>query len=436
VQRLPALPVTALRAAYNAAVSRSVLDPTGALAGAACVRACDRAFSLLASVREIVDVRPDGSGVPAWCSSCGWDDFLLGLADDDLVRCEEVGLARALHSLRCVPPSLAGLASEVEDATRVPRAPGAGEASPPRFAGLRPRKERQVRAMLELGRELAARSSRLVDVGCGRGRFTEIAALEWDRPAIGIEREPERVAAACSTEDTSRTEFLCLDVGAELSCFAPGDFVLGLHACGDLGDAIVRTVARAGSSLLLVACCHQKIRGPRREPLSRRAAAHGLSFAREVLGLANLTSRAAGVEGSLAAAIEARAHRHALGLLLHDRGVSLPLDTLRNMRGRRESFADWGAFARRALAALELSPPGAAELEDALARGREELGRHRRLSLPRHLLSRLLELAIALDRAAHLAEAGLERGICEVFESEASPRNLALTAARLPSGPV
>ena len=45
------------------------------------------------------------------------------------------------------------------------------------------------------------------------------------------------------------------------------------------------------------------------------------------------------------------------------------------------------------------------------------------------MLSRLLELSLAYDRAAFLAEAGLEPAVCEVFESEASPRNVALLAA-------
>lgn len=394
---------------------------------------CDRVLDLLAGVRDLIDARPDGLSLPAWCVARGWDEFLLGLSDAELIACEEFGPGPVFQELARAPATLVDLAREVAVVTRVPRAgvPPAespGQVPSRRFPELRPRKERQVAAMLELGRPLASRARRLVDVGCGRGLFTAIAAATWDRPALGLEREARHVLTARARNRGARTEFRCVDIDADLSCLAVGDLALGLHACGDLGDAMVRAAAGARASLLLVACCHQKIRGVRRLALSRQARARGLDFAREVLGLANLVSRAVGFEGSLAGALEARQRRHALAHLLRDRGIDLSLEDLRHALHRRESFSDWAAFATRALHGLELPPPSSAELTASLVTARQELGQIRRLSLPRHLLARLLELGLAIDRAAYLAEAGLEPLIQEVFDSDASPRNLALMA--------
>lgn len=404
-------------------------------------RDCDRVFDLLARTREIVEGKPDGLETPGWCVARGWDAFLLDLSEAELDAGEGQGLAAVLPGLRNAPPTLMELAREVEAATEAPRPIQDAAAPTLPFQGLRPRKERQIAAMLALGRLLAERSQRLVDVGAGRGRFTEIAALLWNRPALGIEREPTRVGAARAAQATlaarapsrpSPTEYHCVDVSEGIPGLGPGDLVLGLHACGDLGDAIVRAVVEARASLILVACCHQKIRGPSRAPLSRRAASRGMTFPRGVLGLANLISRSVGFEGPLSSAFEARAHRHALAHLLRARGVDRPLDSLRHARKRRHSFTDWPTFARQSLEAWGLPPASSAELQACLAGSIEELGRMRRLSLPRNLLARLLELALVLDRSCLLAEAGFEPRVVEVFSSAASPRNLALMASAPP----
>ena len=52
----------------------------------------------------------------------------------------------------------------------------------------------------------------------------------------------------------------------------------------------------------------------------------------------------------------------------------------------------------------------------------------RRLGLPRGLLGRLLELALVLDRAVALEEAGHAVRVEPAFPAQVSPRNLALLA--------
>jgi hypothetical protein len=54
----------------------------------------------------------------------------------------------------------------------------------------------------------------------------------------------------------------------------------------------------------------------------------------------------------------------------------------------------------------------------------------RRLSLPRAMLARLLEVFVLLDRAIYLEERGFTVTIGALFPSEVSARNLVLLAER------
>lgn len=75
-----------------------------------------------------------------------------------------------------------------------------------------------------------------------------------------------------------------------------------------------------------------------------------------------------------------------------------------------------------------LPPADAAELDAVATRAHAEFGSLRRLSLPRLALGRLLEVAVVLDRACALAEAGHAVTVEAVFPQHVSPRNLAILA--------
>ena len=188
--------------------------------------------------------------------------------------------------------------------------------------------------------------------------------------------------------------------------------------------------------MALVSCCLQKIEGAARSPLSRAAA--GLTLQRETLGLANLTSRPRGVEASLDATLAAREARYALHRLLRERGV--PLAPGEEMRGinRRRAHAGLAVIAAQALALRGLPAPGEAEIRRHEDEARRRYAQVRRLSLPRSMLARLVELAVVLDRAAALEESGHHVHVATLFERAVTPRNIALFASRaeerLPGG--
>jgi hypothetical protein len=105
------------------------------------------------------------------------------------------------------------------------------------------------------------------------------------------------------------------------------------------------------------------------------------------------------------------------------------------MRGinRRRAHAGLRYLAERALALRSLAPPSEGELRRHAAAASARHGVVRRLSLPRHMLARLVEVSVVLDRAAALEEAGHGVLVATLFECAVTPRNIAIFASRSPA---
>jgi SAM-dependent methyltransferase len=400
--------------------------------------ALDGVLHTLLPVRDILDGRVDDVEPPTWCIERNWVDFLLALGDDDLRRCEAEGLAACARDLAGAPGNLVALAAAVLAGTELPALDVDRRAPPP--AALRSvseRKREQLAALLGAVGPMAARAARIVDVGAGEGHFTRLAAELFDREALGIERDFDRVASATAraTERAGEIEaggsvarFTAFDACREPLVFARDDLAVGLHACGEVGDCLITAAAEARCEVALVSCCLQKIAGPSRSPLSRAAA--GLALRKDTLGLTNLTAQPRGVEASIAATIEARQVRYALLRLLRERGVVLaPGEEMRGIN-RRRARAGLRDVAERALAQRGLPPPTDAEIAYHV----EESGRRyaviRRLALPRSMLARLVEVAVVLDRAAALAESGARITVATFVQRAVTPRNIVILADR------
>jgi hypothetical protein len=274
-----------------------------------------------------------------------------------------------------------------------------------------------------------------VDVGAGSGHFPRLSADLFECDAVGLERNPLRVAAARKrAESSARASFVSVDAREALR-FSQHDLAIGLHACGELGDKLVEAAAASHCDLALVSCCLQKISGARREPLSRSAALAELR--REHLGLTNLTAQPQGVEASIDVTIAARQTRYALGRLLRARGLALEPGAEMSGVNRRQANAGLRRVAERALALRQLPPPSDSEIAEHEAAARRDYAAIRRLSLPRSMLARLVEVLVSLDRAAHLEEQGLSVAVATLFERGVSPRNIGIFAssepARLPA---
>ncbi|HEY4104366.1 MAG TPA: methyltransferase [Polyangiaceae bacterium] len=384
---------------------------------------------------DIVAERAEGPCVPAWCETRNWADFLLNLSDAELERCEAEGLAEIAPALTSLPPDLLELATRVRESTRLPALEvNAAQRSRDDYRGVSARKRDQLDQLLGAIAPLAARATRIVDVGAGSGHFTRLAAAEFERATLGLERNPERVASAQRRVDARpnplRAEFAVIDAGRDPLTLGAGDLAIGLHACGELGDTLVQAVIDSGAALALVSCCLQKIGSPERAPLSST----GLALPRAALGLSNLTSQAVGVEVGLRHTLHARQARYALRRLLVERGLEIPPGA--EMRGinRRRALSGLADIAQRACVLRGLAAPTIAEISRHERAAQHDFARQRRLSLPRNMLARTLELAVVFDRALALREAGRAVRVVTLFERAVSPRNVALFAERACAG--
>ncbi|HEY3254960.1 MAG TPA: methyltransferase, partial [Polyangiaceae bacterium] len=292
-------------------------------------RALARAQDLLLPLVDVIDQRVHDAHVPAWCERRGWSDFLLGLSDAELMRCEAEGLAITLPTLSAAPASLLELVRQLREVSALPVLEAhALQPSNEDFRGVTWRKQKQLAALLGALAPLVGPARRIVDVGAGSGHFARLSAQHFGRATLGLERDPARVQSATRRAHAARSEnqlasarFELLDASSQTLLLEPGDLAIGLHACGELGDTLVRAVAESGADLALVSCCLQKIKAPERAPLS--SAANGFALKKDTLGLSNLTSQAVGVESSIEATIRARQVRYALRLLLRARGLQI-----------------------------------------------------------------------------------------------------------------
>jgi hypothetical protein len=399
-------------------------------------RALERVQAALLPALDIVAERVDDARVPSWCAARGWSDFLLGLRPEELERCEAEGLAAVASRLPGVPQSLSELAESVRELSRLPAlrvlSVTRGRAD---YRGVSQRKREQLTSLLGALGPLAESAQRIVDVGSGSGHFTRLAAQHFSRAALGLERNPERVASA-NARSQSRArinpaflpQFAVIDALREPLRLRVDDLAIGLHACGELGDTLVTAVAESGADLVLVSCCLQKISTPLRVPLSR--AARGLNLQRDSLGLSNLTSQPIGVEAHIEHTMQARQARYALRRLLVGRGLDIPSGA--EMRGinRRRAHAGLQEIATQALAQRGLEPASAAELARCERDAALQFEAMRRLSLPRNMLGRAVELSVVLDRAMRLSEHGHAVRVATLFDRSVTPRNIALFASR------
>ena len=392
------------------------------------------ALDTLLPALDIVAQRVDDALVPTWCSARGWEASLLGLSLQDLERCEAEGLAVVAESLPGLPPSLHELAARVRELSELPALDVQSVTQNQDFRGVSRRKQEQLSALLGALSPLVVQAMRIVDVGAGSGHLTRLSARHFSREALGLERNAERVARASSRAQADlggpfSAQFAVVDACRDGLELRADDLAIGLHACGELGDTLVRAVADSGADLALVSCCLQKISTPERAPLSN--AARGLALHKETLGLSNLTSQALGVETSIERTMLARQARYALRQLLRARGLEIAPGAEMHGINRRQAHAGLAQIAARSLAQRGLPPPSEAELLQREREACQHLPRRApALLATQHARPRGRAVGRPRPRRT-LAGAGLRRWrIATLFERAVTPRNISLFASR------
>ncbi len=391
-----------------------------------------RASALVASARDLIDERPTGPDAPRWCVARGWRAFLDGLPDDAVDAAEREGLAAVLPRVSGVPGDLAALARAAADAAWLD-APAAEVTAGADGRRASPRKRAQVSSFAALAARVAGGRARIVDVGSGHGHLTRHLAGALDLRAEGWERDPARVDVARALTRDDRARFVAAEASSLARTLRGDDLVVGLHACGELGDVAVRAAGDVGASLALVGCCLQKRTGAR-APLATPDGGDpaSLTLDRAVLGVGNAGVGDEGVEADLATRTRSRVQRSALWALMGQGGFAVAHgEEMRGVNRRRATgaFDDLVAFAF-AQRGFALPPPRERDL--ALRAAWEDYARVRRWSLPRAMLARAVEVWVALDRAEHLRRRGYEVAVVAAFDAAVSPRNVAVLASRRP----
>jgi hypothetical protein len=384
----------------------------------------------VASTRDLLDARPGASGSdpPSAIATRGWASFLFSLTDDELAGLEIHGTDA--HWPQRTPPGLRSMVEETRGACAMPAFPAASAPHRSARKGETPRKRAQVEAFGRLVAPLAARATRVLDVGSGHGHLTREVAARVERPVVGLERDATLARSARALSPGASPTFAVTDVLRDGLELAGGECLVGLHACGELGDRMVASAAQArAASLVLVGCCLQKRRQPSRRPLCAAAGLDDLlDLPTRLLGLSNLAARDEGVEATRTENLRARERRLALNRLLADEGGPLRLGAEIEGLNRRAAQRDLPDLVARAFAVRGQPAPSRAAIDQAAAWAREHHARARRLSVPRALLARALEVYVLLDRATYLEAHGFAVQVGTLFPASVSPRNLALVA--------
>lgn len=383
----------------------------------------------IASYRDVLDGRVVDETVPAALEARGWAGPLLSLSDDELSELE-IGGCEAVPPWR-FPSSLLELQVVARELCTVPML-GDGASATRRLRRLEtPRKRAQVEALSRLALPLVEDATRVVEVGSGHGHLAREVAMSIERPVVGLERDAAISRRANALANLGRLSFREVDVLRDGLALADGDCALGLHACGELGDALVVGVAERARSLVLVGCCLQKQRAAVRSSLhAARGGAGDVPLPQSLLGLSNFTPREQGVEATRAENVAARERRHALHFLLVDHVGPTRFGAEMDGLNRRAAHGDLESMVVRAFGLRGVAVPSPAAIGDAQRRGKALHDHIRRLSLPRILLGRVLEMFVFVDRALHLESAGFEVTIGIAFPREISARNLTIVARR------
>ncbi len=272
-----------------------------------------------------------------------------------------------------------------------------------------------------------------VDWCAGKGHLSRVVqrnqqqpvhCLEWDASLVAIGKELAR-------QQGRDIHYYHHDVLQPLpaACADTAKVHIGLHACGELHQHLLRHVVRTGAKAVAFSpCCYHKISTDHYRPSSSAGRHTQLRLNRAALHLAvqdAVTAR----RGERLLRERERVWRMGFDALQRElRGVD---DYLNVPSCKRELLRqDFPGFCRWAAVSRQLELPRGIDYDRYLQRGRERRGEIVRLELLRQLFHRPLELWLTLDYALYLEEHGYRVKVTQFCERSISPRNLLIQGER------
>ncbi|XP_050840665.1 methyltransferase-like protein 25B isoform X2 [Serinus canaria] len=376
--------------------------------------------------------------------------------------------------------------------------PGASPRPPCQSSGLppllrrhvKPKKQHEIQRLGKLLRRLsrATGCECVVDIGAGQGHLSRllafslglrVTAVESDARLVGLAQrfDQELLRELAKTRGLAhRRPPLCpltprapRHVAGRLDPAAPwGEFLLhpdppgagpaarnplggpggsedgervlltGLHACGDLGPALLCHFARspAVAAVALVGCCYMKLSSapqqPPGYPLSASVAAlpgHQLSYRAREAACHALEEYQGRLRGG-GAHLRAHCYRAVLESLI--RAAEPSKKHLGLQPGRKAHTLSFPQYAQLGLPLAGLDPVRVPLDSGAVGAMLEQQHKVVAFYTLGQLLAPVVETLILLDRLLYLREQGFYCALVPLFNPRFSPRNFVLVAARTP----
>jgi hypothetical protein len=313
----------------------------------------------------------------------------------------------------------------------VPRAPYAKQ-HVPRPRRIPGRKWEQIVCLSQVLDGQLKSGDRIVDWCGGKGHLGRTLGQTQDSPVLVLERQEHLCAAAQTLAIKQSVELTAqaMDVLSNTVVLDRHDQLVGLHACGQLTDHLLKLAHKHDTRIAAVAsCCYH-------------ATADGEFH---------------GQSAHAKAATHVPVNRHSLRLVTADEVVARP--TLKRRREREHAFRlgldllireatgediyfplpsvpgklieqSFKAFCASLAKAHDLPLPASFSPSKAESAGWERSKYARGLGLVRALFRRPLELWLVLDRGLAVLEAGRTVQITEFCDRRVTPRNLLLLSKR------
>ena len=293
------------------------------------------------------------------------------------------------------------------------------------------RKWQQIEAFSGALNALPNEESRLVDWCSGKSFLGTGIAEQTHSKLHAVEFQ----SALCECGQTRASKFVssatfeCKDVLSECVDIKSGDYVVALHACGDLHRTLLRSWRNSHSkNLALAPCCyHQWLKGPYK-PISNIGKSNDLVLEKHQVRLA--------VQEMVTSSQRVRKQVKTLNL------YRIAFDLLQRDIRKEDSYMSTPSLPNsiikqgpeaviRAIAEKkQLALPDAVDFEYYLSKAQERFAVIQRLQLVTHGFRQALETWLVLDAALYLEEAGINVDIATFCDRQISPRNLLIQATR------
>ena len=408
------------------------MSPHGGLAGERQI--ADRLVALTSWLREhrpLWRVRPFVDQAVPWAGDYpALESWLLSRSSEEVARIE------AGDAISGQPALFTTLLEQKQRLIGVCDGVGSGVDPAGRMPSVRLRKSAQIAALTKLSAPLVDGPGleHVIDWCSGKGHLGRSIGAVTDTGLILVERD----AALCKDGERLAAEaglacrVLNLDVLKEdMSLSLPSrGLLVGLHACGSLGERLLNVaVDTAQSSVVYAPCCYHRgyMEGPY-TPLSTRARDLELGLIWSDLRLPTLDEAVASPRKRVRRHRE-QAWRLAVDALVREatgRDVYTPLGPA----PKAWLAGSFGEFARRLTSRAALPLPTTWSADAAQALGWQRAKSARALGALRSVFRRPLELWLVLDRALYLSERGYSVDVVRFCEARITPRNLVIIASR------